>query len=227
MDALWPWLAVAAAGALHGLNPLSGWAFAAASGMRGAHDPRRLWQAVWPLMAGHGASVMALAACVAQGLRTPGMVLQIAAGLLLGVVLLAHLMPHAGHPTQRRRAHTMRSGLALWSFMVSTAHGAGLMLVPALVPLCLGNAPGRVLTASGSLTTGLAVVALHAAAMLTSMWLAARTTCQLTRQAQLTSRNRPGLLAHRPTSPHAGPCPTPLAPVLATRPRSSRPPLQP
>ena len=41
------------------------------------------------------------------------------------------LAPERGH-----------AGLALWSFMMATAHGAGLMLVPALVPLCMGERPG-------------------------------------------------------------------------------------
>lgn len=34
MASLWPWLAVAGVGALHGLNPATGWMFAAASGVR-------------------------------------------------------------------------------------------------------------------------------------------------------------------------------------------------
>ena len=56
--------------------------------------------------------------------------------------------------------------MALWSFMMSTAHGAGLMLVPALVPLCMGDAPARGITASESLALALAAVGVHTAAML-------------------------------------------------------------
>jgi len=56
-------------------------------------------------------------------------------------------------------------GLTLWSCAMSTAHGAGLMLVPALVPLCTSG-PAREITASGSWPLALAAVALHAAAML-------------------------------------------------------------
>jgi hypothetical protein len=58
------------------------------------------------------------------------------------------------------------AGLALWSFMMSTAHGAGLMLVPALIPLCIGNAPAREITASGSLMLALAAIGVHIGAML-------------------------------------------------------------
>lgn len=51
--------------------------------------------------------------------------------------------------------------------MMSTAHGAGLMLVPALIPLCMGDAPAaREITASGSLMLALAAVGVHTAAML-------------------------------------------------------------
>ena len=37
MDSLWPWLAVAGAGALHGLNPCTGWGLAAVCGIRAGH----------------------------------------------------------------------------------------------------------------------------------------------------------------------------------------------
>jgi hypothetical protein len=50
--------------------------------------------------------------------------------------------------------------------MMSTAHGAGLMLVPVLMPLCTGNAATREITASGSLALALAAVGVHTAAML-------------------------------------------------------------
>jgi hypothetical protein len=57
-------------------------------------------------------------------------------------------------------------GLAVWSFLMASAHGAGLMLVPVLIPLCLAASPGAELTASGSLPIALAAVALHTLAML-------------------------------------------------------------
>jgi hypothetical protein len=41
-----------------------------------------------------------------------------------------------------------------------------MMLVPVLMPLCMGNAPAREITASGSLTLALAAVGVHTAAML-------------------------------------------------------------
>ena len=50
--------------------------------------------------------------------------------------------------------------------MMATAHGAGLMLVPALIPICMGDASARQITASSSLLLALAAVAVHSAAML-------------------------------------------------------------
>ncbi len=59
-----------------------------------------------------------------------------------------------------------QAGLALWSFTTGTVHGAGMMLVPALIPLCVSGSPAREITASGSMLLALAAVAVHMAAML-------------------------------------------------------------
>jgi len=157
---LWPWLAVAGVGALHGLNPASGWMFAAAWGVRSG-DRAQALRALVPIAAGHAASVAPLALVVALGVSTDRGVVSGLAGGLLVVVALAHLR---GRTALRARAG--RAGLALWSFMMSSAHGAGLTLVPALIPLCMaGTAAGEV-TASGSLAVALAAVGVHTAAML-------------------------------------------------------------
>ncbi|MGL1636498.1 hypothetical protein ACSTI0_00395, partial [Vibrio parahaemolyticus] len=73
----------------------------------------------------------------------------------------------------RRPAPRRWAGLALWSFSVASAHGSGLMLLPALLPLCLSGSPARAITASGSLALALAAVGLHLAAMLATTALAA------------------------------------------------------
>jgi hypothetical protein len=57
-------------------------------------------------------------------------------------------------------------GLGFWSFLMATAHGAGLMLVPVLIPLCLAATPARELTAAGSLPIALTAIGTHMAAML-------------------------------------------------------------
>jgi hypothetical protein len=57
-------------------------------------------------------------------------------------------------------------GLAAWSFLMASAHGAGLMLVPVLIPLCLAASPAQELTAAGSMPIALAAVGVHTLAML-------------------------------------------------------------
>ena len=64
-------------------------------------------------------------------------------------------------------------GLAVWSLLMATAHGAGLMLVPALIPLCLSATPAQELTASGSLLIALAAVGVHTLSMLATTCLVA------------------------------------------------------
>lgn len=156
MAHLWPWLALAAAGALHGLNPATGWVLAAC-------DPRSTGQAhaigaLLPIGVGHVAALVtgAIAVPIALqlGLDIDRLVLP---AVVAGVVLL--LAAHRWRPSGR-------TGMALCSFVTSTAHGAGWMLVPALIPLCAAGMPGREITASGSLVLVLAAVGLHMAAML-------------------------------------------------------------
>ena len=157
-----PWLAVAGVGALHGLNPATGWMFAVARGVR-ARDSGQALRALVPIAVGHAASVALVAAAVALGLVTDrAMLWWLAAGLFAGIVVcqLWRFMMRRG------RASGGPAALALWSLMISTAHGSGLMLVPALIPLCLSDTPAREITASGSMVMALAAVGVHTAAML-------------------------------------------------------------
>ncbi|AHG88158.1 hypothetical protein J421_0621 [Gemmatirosa kalamazoonensis] len=127
-SAAWPWAALALLGAVHGLNPGMGWLFAVALGMQRG-EARAVWHALLPLGLGHALAIAAaLAVATAAGLVVPPHVLRwvVAAALLaLGV---RQLRRHA-HP----RGGGMRVGardLVAWSFLVATAHGAGLMALP-------------------------------------------------------------------------------------------------
>jgi hypothetical protein len=164
MTYIWLWLSVAGVGALHGLNPATGWMLAAAWGVR-SRDRMQPLRALVPIAIGHATSVALVAGAVAFGLSMDSVVMQILAGALLVVVLALHLLVHKRN-SNRVGVPVGHAGLALWSFMMSTAHGAGLMLVPAMFALCAGNAATREITASGSLMQVLAVVAVHTAAML-------------------------------------------------------------
>ncbi|MFG6485519.1 hypothetical protein ACG04R_02475 [Roseateles sp. BYS78W] len=147
---LWPWLAVAGAGALHGLNPCSGWALAAARGIRSG-QARQALLALRPIALGHAAAVVAVAGLVAVSGALDALPL-LAAGAGLGGATLLLLK--------------RRGGLAASAFVTATLQGSGLMLVPAFIPLCLSASPAREITASGSLLLALAAVGVHMAAML-------------------------------------------------------------
>ena len=160
MTGIWLWLSVAGMGALHGLNPATGWGFAAAWGVRSG-DRTKTLRALVPIGLGHVASIGLVASAVALGLSMDRVATQVVAGALLIIVAICHLSGHKG-----KRIPTGKAGLALWSFMMSSAHGAGLILVPMLMPLCLGSGATREITASGSLLLALAAVGIHAAAMI-------------------------------------------------------------
>jgi hypothetical protein len=168
METLWPWLAVAAAGALHGLNPATGWAFAGWAARAGGRS--RVLVILAPIALGHVLSLIVVAAAVPLALqlgvefdaRLPQ---GLAAGLLLALAVHYWRARWHGRPCA---AGVGRGGVALWSFIVGTAHGAGWMLVPALVPLCAGDMPAREITATGSLGLALAAVGVHLVAMLST-----------------------------------------------------------
>jgi hypothetical protein len=161
-------------GALHGLNPASGWVWAAAWGVRSS-DRTQALRALVPIAAGHGVSVALVAGAVVWGLALDRFMMQVLAGVVLAVAVIAHL---SGHLPKVARAPAGHAGLALWSFMMSTAHGAGLMLVPALIPLCAGEPSALQMAGSGPLALALAAVGLHMAAMLTVTALVASGVCR-------------------------------------------------
>lgn len=164
MADLWPWLAVAGLGALHGLNPATGWMFAASCGVH-ARDGAQARRALFPIAVGHVASIAIVVGAVTWDQSVDRTLIQgVAGALLIGVVLL-RLLYGTGWRT-RVGALEARVGIALWSCLMGTAHGAGLMLVPALVPLCLADGSARAVTASGSLVPALAAVGIHTTAML-------------------------------------------------------------
>jgi hypothetical protein len=129
----WPWLALIALGAYHGLNPAMGWLFAVSLGLQ---EGRReaVIKAFWPIALGHAAAV-ALVVTVVLGLQVvvPLEVLRyLAAGTLISFGL--YKLIRRKHP----RWVGMRVGfkdLTAWSFLMASAHGAGLMLVPVLLKL--------------------------------------------------------------------------------------------
>ena len=133
------WVSIALLGGLHGVNPAMGWLFAASLGLQ-AQSGRAVWSALAPLALGHALSVAAaLAAGAVLGMALPpGLMRWISAAALLCFGML-HLRPHT-HPRWLRGVGGMCVGprqLTTWSFLVSSAHGAGLMVLP----FVLGRSP--------------------------------------------------------------------------------------
>jgi hypothetical protein len=179
-EAWLPWLAVAGLGILHGLNPANGWLFVAARATE-HRDGRAGRRSLLPLASGHAVSVLLVVIVVMQGAIPDGKRFQLVGGLLLlALAAWRILRRHARHPcpgpVHMRHPAT---GLALWSCLMGTAHGSGLMLVPALIPLCVSAGPARAITASGSLMLMLAAVILHLLAMLSTTHLIASGVCRL------------------------------------------------
>ena len=168
MADLWPWMTIAGLGALHGLNPATGWMLAAAWGLRSG-EPRQALRALWPIGLGHVASVALVAFVVVAGLQVNRTLLQCIVVALLVASAAAHLWRRA---PRVMRAPAGQVGMALWSFLMSSLHGAGLMVVPALLPLCMSDAADDVRD-SRPLLVALAAVGLHGAAMLSMTGLVA------------------------------------------------------
>lgn len=125
---LWSWGALLMLGAFHGINPGMGWLFAVALGMQEGRG-RAVWRALGPLAAGHAAAIAAVvAAALVVGVVVPQKPLQWSVALLLVSTGAYRLVRHR-HP----RWGGMRVGardLTIWSFLMASAHGAGLMVLP-------------------------------------------------------------------------------------------------
>jgi hypothetical protein len=163
------WLAVVASGLYHGLNPGMGWPLALSAGLM-ERSSRALVTALGPLTLGH---LLAMLAVVLPFGLLVSLVqwhqqIQIGASLLVigfGIFRLVHRR----HP--RMLARIRPTQLALWSFAVAIAHGAGLMLVPIYVGLCRAADLDKGRAAPGALiidNLGMAVVvsAVHSLAMI-------------------------------------------------------------
>jgi hypothetical protein len=169
-DPVWLWLAIAGLGVFHGVNPAMGWLFAVALGLN-RHSERAVWLALLPIGLGHALAVAVIVILVlALGLvLEPGLLRPLAA-----VLLFAWAGWHALYGRRHKLRFGMQVGLGglfVWSFLMANAHGAGLMLIPALIPLCLAASPMHALALSTSLPVGMAALFLHTAAMLITIGL--------------------------------------------------------
>ena len=158
----WDLGALVALGAFHGVNPAMGWLFALAIGMQ-ERSRRVLLLALIPIAIGHEASV-GFTVLTVQELRllASDEAIRIAGAVALAALAIRLIVRHR-HPRwvgMRLRPHE----LALWSFLMSTASGAGLMLLPVVMGIHVhaGHDP----TVPSGLLASAGAVTLHMAAMI-------------------------------------------------------------
>lgn len=118
-------------GAYHGVNPAMGWLFAVALGMQEG-KARAVARSLVPIALGHALAVaLVVIAAIFLGMALPLITIRYSvAALLLGLGIYS-LLRHR-HPRWVRMQVGFRD-LTAWSFLMASAHGAGLMVVPVLL----------------------------------------------------------------------------------------------
>ena len=125
------WVLLVLLGAYHGLNPAMGWLFALALGLQ-ERSRAAVLRALPPIALGHAAAIAVaiLFLRLLQGFLSWQVLKITFAGIL--IVMGGYLLFRARHP----RGSGLRAGagdLFVWSFLMASAHGAGLMITPVLL----------------------------------------------------------------------------------------------
>ena len=161
----WPWAALVLLGAYHGFNPGMGWLFAVGRGLQ-ERSRRAVLTSLLPIAIGHEASIVivVIAVSLTEQVLPPFLIRLVAALVLVtfGIYKLARPRSHPGGFGMRIGF----AGLAGWSFLMSTAHGAGLMLAPVLLGLPVYTVYHNLSELS---LQAVAAASLHVAAMLLVM----------------------------------------------------------
>jgi hypothetical protein len=132
-------IAIIGFGAYHGLNPGMGWLFALSLGLQ-QHSGRVVWISLFPIAIGHAASVGLVALIVLAGAQfISTSTFQLVTAIMLLVFGVYKLFNYYRHPRWVGMKVGIRD-LFTWSFLMATAHGAGLMIAPALVGMAGGHA---------------------------------------------------------------------------------------
>jgi hypothetical protein len=172
----WPWLAVALLGAYHGFDPSMGWLFAVALGLQ-ERRLTKVWWSLLPIAVGHLAAIGLVVALIAVIARISWLIRPLGAAALIGFGIFRWIRPRA-HP----RWVAMRVNafdLVAWSFLMASAHGAGLMLLPLLIGIPAASValpshhahfiPTLALHGPISAAQAMAVIVIHTGAMLVVM----------------------------------------------------------
>jgi hypothetical protein len=128
-------------GAYHGLNPAMGWLFAVARGLQ-EQKGSAVVRSLVPIAVGHAVAIGSVVlAAVFLGMTLPLVIIRFfVAAILIGLGIYC-LVRHQ-HPRWVRMQVGFRD-LAVWSFLMASAHGAGLMVVPVLLGSNAVEAQGR------------------------------------------------------------------------------------
>ena len=164
--ALWLMLLL---GAYHGLNPGMGWLFAVALGLQ-EQKGSAVAKALAPIALGHALAIGSVVLAAAfLGMTLPLVAIRYAvAAILVGLGIFC-LVRH-WHPRWVRMQVGFRD-LTVWSFLMASAHGAGLMVVPVLLGSSTVEAQGGMaghnhVSSSASPIAGLLATGVHTFAYL-------------------------------------------------------------
>jgi hypothetical protein len=172
------WVTLIVLGVYHGINPAMGWLFAVSQGLQ-YRSRRALLRSLVPIAIGHELSIALIAVLVlgASALVAPAALHVVAATALLGFGVFRFVKPRAHWRWTTMRVNDRE--LTVWSFLMSTAHGAGLMVAPVLIGLQGVSAASAGARASDSQDVGMLShvplipsgigIALHVGAMVVVM----------------------------------------------------------
>jgi hypothetical protein len=148
-------------GAFHGINPGMGWLFAVALGMQ-EQSRAAVWKALLPLGAGHALAVAAaISIAVVLGAVLPLRELRWPVAIFLVALGVSRIVRHRHFRWVGMRVGM--GGLMLWSFLMASAHGAGLMVVPVFLAMAMpGSMPTTHTMITPAPTTAIFASLLHA-----------------------------------------------------------------
>jgi hypothetical protein len=133
-----PWASLVGLGAFHGINPGMGWLFAVALGMQ-ERSRTAVLRAMLPLGLGHALAIIpAVAVAMLLGQAMPMTYVQWVVAIVLVTLGVMRFVRHR-HPRWASMRVGMK-GLTWWSFLMASAHGAGLMVVPVFLGIAAAQA---------------------------------------------------------------------------------------
>jgi hypothetical protein len=128
-------------GVYHGINPGMGWLFAVALGMQ-QQRASAVAKSLVPIAIGHAAAIggVVLAAALVGRALPLAAIRYVVAAILIGLGI-QYLVRHR-HPRWVRMRVGFRD-LVMWSFLMASAHGAGVMVLPLLLESSTVQAAGH------------------------------------------------------------------------------------